>query len=65
VERLLGTSHRIRGHLDVAYGCRVRGGELMIQTSEIIAARFFPLDTLPPSMAPGSRFFIDLALNGE
>lgn len=39
-------------HLDVCFLCRIRGGQLQVDDSEILEARFFCPEELPPGVPP-------------
>lgn len=42
---------RVR-HVDVTYLARIRSGALEVEQQEILDARFFPADALPPGLSP-------------
>ncbi|WP_218004954.1 NUDIX domain-containing protein [Actinomadura macra] len=48
----------LRFRVEVYYEARVTGGRLHLDTSEILEARWFPLDALPTEMSPRLRELI-------
>lgn len=50
-----------RRHIDIAFLCRITGGTLMLDTREVLEARFFAADDLPSGMSEADKASIQRA----
>lgn len=62
VQHIATRISRVR-HVDVAYLGRIRHGTLRVERQEILDARFFPGDALPPGLSPEQLHMLQLVFN--